>query len=94
MTTNAKPEPQKFRRRPEIVEAVQWRPGVEIEGVTISPSGRTARLPIAGTEHVTFIGDGEWVVTWAEGQRSTMTDKQFRNRFEPVDDPAYVRETD
>ena len=82
----------KFRSKPDYVDAVQWRPGVEVDdvreavydpgdGTTVSAGKATLLLPDGC---YTIIHNGDWMVTHPQGPRSIMTDAYFREQYEPA----------
>ena len=74
----------KYRRR-EIVDAEQWFPGVQIDGVEehkFERSGTKMLLDTKGGVYEVFPGD--WVVTFPDGNRKLMSDSYFQITYEEV----------
>lgn len=78
----------RFQRRPTIIEASRWWPGVAlresrsamgIDGVAVIHNAR------GGLE---MVAPGEWVIVMANGDRCTMTDEAFREMYMPFDEEA------
>lgn len=68
----------KFRKKPIIVEAVQWFPGKEVEGVI-------ERVTYGYIETGSYIVDaGDWVITRTTGERYPCKDAIFRATYEPI----------
>jgi hypothetical protein len=79
----------KFRRKPIVVEAVQWLAGdPPLLGMieSTSPPDSHSRYVIPTLEGVESIYPGDWIVTSAEGERRLCRADKFAARYEPVDD--------
>ena len=87
----------KYRRTPDktIVEAVQWYPGVEIEGVYENPTNEILRGYeldeglgwFDNGEYSQPIAPGEWVVIFEDrGVKYRLSEEFFPKMWEPVDD--------
>ena len=76
-----------YRRKPIIVDAEQWWPGKQVEGVC---EGCYARGTFDMQPHVhepdglRLVKPGDWVVTEPDGRRRVMTREQFAAAYEPV----------
>lgn len=79
----------KFKKRPEYVEAAQWRPGVAIPGVSKTGLGFAYVNTPAGNVEV---HEGDWVITQEDGLQYVLCPEEFEKEFEP-DDGASVRPT-
>lgn len=88
--------PAKFRKKPVVIEAVQWFPGVVIEGVEMRPCflPRTdPDYPCPQGEHPyvrTLEGDmsvsaGDWIITGVKGERYPCKPDIFAATYDPVD---------
>jgi hypothetical protein len=77
----SKPEPSKYRRKPEVVRAVQWRkPGDHpdvVRGVSMWV------LDVGG--HMVRVGPGDWIVERADGTREVARNLDFCDAYEPAD---------
>ena len=91
----------KYRRKPETVDAVQWFPGVEIEGLFTDPKqlvgqwwahlGHQRELE-SGTcgwllvsAEPTLVTEGDWVVSRNGVPLEVHTDTSFESTFEKVE---------
>lgn len=81
----------KFRKRPIVVEAEQWFPGVVVGGVreeTYDPhEGYTVPrqvgyVVVKGKTH--RIEAGDWIVVGPDGRRKVWKPAEFAESFEPV----------
>lgn len=77
----------KFRKRPPIIEAVQWFPGVVIEGVEEvgTNHGRPRGMIERGSRQV-FAEPGDWIVQEATGDKYPVTARLFEALYEPLED--------
>lgn len=78
-----------FREMPVVVEAVQWHPGVVIEGADEFEewSGNGIRLLLIQTNagrRAALAGD--WIVTDASGERRPCTPEAFEASYEPIEE--------
>lgn len=72
-----------YRKKPVVIEAVQWFPGVEIAGVEVaSPGDDQAR--ITTLEGIMRVAPGDWVITGVAGEMYPCRDDIFRATYEPV----------
>lgn len=81
----------KFRKKPVIVEAEQWFPGIHVEGV-LQPdsSSMTQFAPHVVTPSGSVnLSPGDWVV---RGEKGTFVYKNeiFEQSYEPVDSEAQI----
>ena len=72
----------KFRKRPVVVEAVQWFPGVAIEGVTERAMGTYAYIRTLEGGRIVSIGD--WVITGVAGEKYPCNPRIFEATYDPV----------
>lgn len=77
----------RFREMPVVVEAVQWYPGVPVEGADEFEewSGNGIRLLLIQTNagrRAALAGD--WIVTDANGERHPCTPEAFEQTYKPV----------
>jgi hypothetical protein len=85
----------KFRKKPVVINATQWFPGVEIEGVVMkSPViGGKGHGPIhcppqpyiETLEGDMAVSPGDWVITGVAGERYPCKDPIFRAAYEPAE---------
>lgn len=82
-TMSDKPGPKQYRRKPEVVDAVQWhKPGDHPDVVMVHvlwcvPVGR------GGTR--IWIEPGDWIISHEDGRTSLLSDKAFEAAYEPAD---------
>ena len=79
----------KFRKKPIIVEAEQWFPGVEIKGVEFAHSVLDDKnlIPIVKTlEGNMIVSEGDWIITGIEGERYPCKDSIFQKTYESVNE--------
>jgi len=56
-----------FRKRPVMVKAVQWFPGVVIEGVVERANGVYGYIQTLAGNHI--VDPGDWVITGTKGEK-------------------------
>ena len=82
----------KFRKKPVVIEAVQFRWGnPEIEGVTYPPTDGKYYIGDAYIETLEgrMIGsDGDWVITGVNGEKYPCKPDIFEKTYESVDNEA------
>ncbi len=85
----------KFRKRPVVIEAEQWFPGKEIEGLIFEPGeyGCDYGCGIPGTmvliktlEGHMKVRPGDWIITGIAGERYPCKDEIFKATYEPVEE--------
>jgi len=79
----------KYVKKRIEVEAEQWFPGKEVEGVEVfydtDPSGRDTPYPIVRTPNGPVrIETGEWIITGAAGEKYPCKAHIFEQTYEPV----------
>lgn len=82
----------KFRKRPVIIEAVQYHESMRAEdklpdGVYIVPWLGKGDLPTIHTlegDHI--VSDGDWVITGVAGEKYPCKDSIFRKTYESVEE--------
>lgn len=67
----------KYRKKPVVVEATQWFPGVEILGV--SEDGKIETL-----EGVMTASPGDWVITGVSQEKYPCKPDIFAKTYDPV----------
>lgn len=87
----------KFRKKPIVIEAVQWWPGVMVDGLvwvfprdTPSRAGRTAfTIPghpaIKTLEGEMEVSPGDWIITGVKGEKYPCKPDIFAATYEAVD---------
>jgi hypothetical protein len=94
--------PQKFRKRPVVIEAMQWDPGdlgnagtvvgwLMAAGVDIShPSGQgsTTTIAISTLEGVMVANPGDWIIRGVAGEFYPCRADIFQATYELVEDGA------
>jgi hypothetical protein len=78
----------RFRKRPVVIEATQWRPGTEIEGVEIRRTGAYETAHIETLEGLMAVSDGDWVITGVNGERYPCKPDIFAKTYLPADEPS------
>lgn len=82
----------KYRKKPVVIEAEQWWPGVEIDGVDESHAallahGAPANHAIIDTlEGVMIVSPGDYVITGVRGEKYPCKPEIFAETYEPVTD--------
>lgn len=89
----------KFRKRPVVIEAIQWFPGVEIAGVVMHQppdamiggrGGGEQRFPqdpypvIATLEGLMRVSPGDWIITGVKGEKYPCKPDIFDATYEAV----------
>lgn len=80
----------KFRKKPVIITALQWFPGVEIEGViTPDRDGVTQFEPYIDTlEGPHLVRSGDWIIVGIKGEKYPCKPDIFKATYEPADQEA------
>jgi hypothetical protein len=82
----------KFRKKPVVIEAEQWFPGKNVDGVeefdTGDPltevMGRIVTLEDhKGSTH--YVSPGDWVITGVAGEKYACKDPIFKATYDPVE---------
>ena len=76
----------KFRKKPIIIEAEQWFPGKEIDGVILTTDiDITEPYPIIQTlEGEMWVREGDWIITGINGERYPCKPDIFEKTYEPI----------
>lgn len=77
-----------YRRKANPVHAVQWQPGMEVEGVMLCPKPDCAGVTVP--EHYVIktpsgldaMSPGDWVLTHGDGTRTRMANDRFEREYE------------
>lgn len=81
-------ELRRYRRKPEIVDAVQWHKPGDHPKVTVREGvlGEWAELDMGPSViEPPFVNVGDWIVERADGVACVMTDVDFHRDYEPAD---------
>lgn len=72
----------KFRKKPIIVEAIQWHIGKEIKGVYFDTDkfGYFVDTP----EGPSKVSEGDWIIVGIAGERYPCRDDIFQVTYDPV----------
>lgn len=87
---SGRPSRMKYRKKPVVIEAEEWWPGVEIEGVeeirhsTIGLIGRIKTLEDTD-ESARYVTPGDFIITGVEGEKYACKPDIFHKTYEPVD---------
>ena len=75
---------RRYRKKPIVIEAVQWWPGSVVEGVEETPcaDGHPARCRTL--EGYLGVNPGDFIITGAKGERYPCREDVFRETYEEV----------
>jgi len=73
----------KFRKKPVVVEAEQWFPGKEVEGVVERAKGAYGYMVASTGKHI--VNAGDWVIT-REEYRCPCSALMFKAKYEPIEE--------
>lgn len=78
----------KFRKKPIVVEAEQWFPGVEIDGTCEIPGfgNLPGSLIIETPEGEMRARPGDWIITGVKGERYPCKPDIFEMTYEKVEE--------
>ena len=71
----------KYRKRPVVIEAVQWQPGSRVPGVVNDASGPHVQT-LEGPLHVS---PGDWIITGVKGEQYPCKPDIFEATYEPAE---------
>jgi len=87
----------KFRKKPVIIDAVQWHPGIKIKGVKKHKGCEYRMCPVCGgaskdqtitymptLEGNMYVQDGDWIITGIKGERYPCKPDIFEKTYEEV----------
>ncbi len=77
----------KFQKRPVVIDAEQWFPGRDVDGVEEQPPEQPNAEPIGIVR--TLEGDmiarsGDWIITGVEGEKYPCKNEIFKKTYEPA----------
>lgn len=78
----------KFRKKPIVIEAEQWFPGKEIDGVYQCPY-QPQLFRIETLEGELFVSPGDWIITGVNGEKYPCKPDIFEKTYEKVEDGVY-----
>lgn len=70
----------KYRKRPIVIEAEQWFPGKEIEGLIYSDDGKMAFIDTL--EGMMTVVPSDWIITGIKGEKYPCKDDIFKITYE------------
>jgi UDP-2,3-diacylglucosamine pyrophosphatase LpxH len=81
----------KFRKKPVVIEAVQFTGDnqdeiVRFAGLTAVVMGRTHELHIKTTEGMMHVSKGDWVIRGVKGEMYPCKPDIFQATYQPVDE--------
>lgn len=87
----------KYRKKPVVIDAVQWFPGVDIEGVipisdgvssseTADGSSWPAYATIKTLEGYMMVSPGDWIVTGVMGEKYPCKPDIFEMTYEAIEE--------
>ena len=82
----------KYRKKPVVIEAVQWFPGSNLDDVVekpdrVDPATRKlvpAHGLIKTLEGWMTVSSGDWVITGVAGEKYPCKDEIFQQTYDPV----------
>jgi len=74
----------KFRKRPIIVEAEQWFPGIKVEGVQEKARGTYGYIKTLEGGHI--VTPGDWIITGIAGEKYPCKPAIFEATHEPIEE--------
>ena len=80
----------KFRKKPVVIEAEQWHPGKEVEGVEYplkdkKPSSLVGEYGYIDTlEGGHYVTPGDWIITGVQGEKYPCKPDIFEATYEKV----------
>ena len=81
-----------FRKKPIVIEAVQWFPNKKIEGVATGAKWAKDRGCINTLEGPMIVCPGDWIITGIAGEVYPCKPDIFSQTYEPVEYFAYSPE--
>lgn len=74
-----------YRKKPVVIDAVQWAPDMSIDGVVMVTDGLGGKSAFIKTlEGDMKVGPGDWVITGVKGEKYPCKDDIFRATYEPA----------
>lgn len=78
---------RKFRKKPVVIDAVQWFPGIRIDGVMEKPyrdAGIVFPASIRTLEGYHGVSPGDWIITGIKGEKYPCKPDVFEKTYDPV----------
>jgi hypothetical protein len=77
----------KFRKKPVVIEAVQWFPGLNVDGVCNRADAPGIANPHIHTlEGSLIVSPGDWIITGVKGEKYPCKPDIFEATYEQVTD--------
>ncbi len=76
----------KFRKKPIVIDAEQWFPGKEIEGVSVRSPTCNPFGEIDTLEGRMFVSPGDWIITGVNGEKYPCKPDIFEKTYEIVEE--------
>lgn len=73
----------KYRKRPIVIEAEQWFPCKNVDGVSYDP-GQVSPATVNTLEGRMNVSYGDWIITGIEGEKYPCKDAIFKKTYEAV----------
>jgi hypothetical protein len=76
----------KFKKKPVVIEAVQWFPGVLVDGVEHALGDDRGRIVTLEKAHDGFdyVSPGDWIITGVKGERYACKPDIFAATYEAI----------
>lgn len=77
----------KYRKKPVIVEATQWFPGLDVAGVKPPVEGTLPEFYVVTTHgQITWVAPGDWIITEPDGEHHYPCKPDiFEKSYDPID---------
>jgi len=78
----------KFRKKPVAIDAEQWFPGKQVDGVVQIGFSEITGEPVYGVhtlEGVIACATGDWIITGVNGEKYPCKPDIFEKTYEPVE---------
>lgn len=75
----------KFRKKPIVIEAEQWFPGLEVDGVVIQ-SAELGLAFVRTLEGKMTVTPGDWIITGIQGEKYPIKPDIFEATYEAVEE--------
>jgi len=76
----------KFRKKPVVIEAVQWFPGVDVDGVLENENPQEIYGVVSTLEGFMKASPGDWIITGVKGEKYPCKPEIFEATYEPVEE--------
>lgn len=81
----------KYRKKPIVIEAVQWFPGLVVEGVLDAGEGYfDDRYYIKTLEGNMIVSPGDWIITGVKGEKYPCKPDIFEATYEIIIRPKAI----